>query len=66
MHIDRKTRFDELPDIMTAEDCAACLGLHVKTIREYIQVGRLRAAKCGKYYRIRRDWVRDFLTKASM
>lgn len=66
MHINRETRFDELPDIMTAEDCAAYLGLHVKTVREYVRGGKLRAAKCGKRYRIKREWVRDFLTKASM
>lgn len=65
MLITRETRFEDLPDILTAEDCASYLGLHVKTVREYVHDGRLRAAKCGKYYRIKREWVRDFLAKAS-
>lgn len=65
MKITRETRYEDLPDILTAQECAAYLGLEVRTVRVYIREGRIRAAKCGKYYRVRRDWVREFLGKVS-
>ena len=65
MNIDRETRYEDLPDVLTALDCANYLGLNVHTVRAYIREGRIRAAKCGRHYRVRRDWVRDFLAKAS-
>lgn len=63
--INRKTRFEDLPDVLTAQECADYLGLEVHTVRAYIRDGRIRAAKCGRHYRVRRDWVREFLMKAS-
>lgn len=65
MKITRETRYEDLPDILTAQECADYLGLEVHTVRVYIREGRIRAAKCGKHYRVRRDWVRDFLARAS-
>jgi excisionase family DNA binding protein len=39
-------------DLFTVEEVADRLGLHVRTIRNYIREGRLKAVKIGKQYRI--------------
>ncbi|OZC56342.1 DNA-binding protein [Rhodococcus sp. RS1C4] len=39
-------------DFYTAEQVAELLGLHVRTVRNYIQDGRLPAVRIGKQYRI--------------
>lgn len=65
MMVTRETRYEDLPDVMTAQECAGYLSLDVHTVRMYIREGRLRAAKCGRHYRVRREWVRDYLTKES-
>lgn len=42
-------------DFYTAEQVAELLGLHVRTVRNYIQDGRLPAVRIGKQYRITSD-----------
>nr|WP_296769905.1 helix-turn-helix domain-containing protein [Rhodococcus sp. (in: high G+C Gram-positive bacteria)] len=42
-------------DFYTAEQVAELLGLHVRTVRNYIQDGRLPAVRIGKQYRITPD-----------
>ena len=39
----------------SAEDVAWILGVHVKTVRNYIREGRLKAIRIGKSYRILRE-----------
>lgn len=39
----------------TVEQAAAVLGLHVKTVRNYVRDGRLPAVRVGKRYRIAKD-----------
>jgi len=65
MDIGRHTKFEELPDVLVPNECALYLGLDVRTVRAYIREGKLRAARCGRNYRIRRQWLVDFLTRAS-
>jgi len=65
MDIGRHTKFEELPDVLTPEECASYLGLNVRTVRAYVRDGKLRAARCGKNYRIRRQWLVDFMMRAS-
>lgn len=36
----------------STEDVAAMLGLHVRTVRNYVRAGRLPAVRIGKQYRI--------------
>ncbi len=50
----------EMNDVLTVRDAAAYLYLHPKTVCAYIRDGKLRAIRCGRYYRIRRDWLLDF------
>src|SRR5580704_17169213 len=40
--------------LYTADQVAELLSLHVKTIRRYVQEGRLKAKRIGKEYRITR------------
>lgn len=40
--------------LYTAEEVAELLNLHVKTVRRYVQEGRLKARRIGKEYRIAR------------
>lgn len=65
MDVSRITHFTELPDVLTTKEAASYLGLHVKTLRAYIRDGKLRAARCGRHYRIRRQWLAAFLDKES-
>ena len=44
----------------TAEQVAALLGLHVKTVRAYVRDGRLKAVRLGKSYRIAREDLEAF------
>lgn len=55
----------ELPDVLHVTDVAEYLGLHPKTVCTYIREGKLRAIRCGRYYRIRREWLRDYISSES-
>jgi excisionase family DNA binding protein len=39
-------------DVFSVEQVAAQLGLHVRTVRNYVRDGRLKAVRIGKQYRI--------------
>ncbi|MEU0537064.1 helix-turn-helix domain-containing protein [Amycolatopsis tolypomycina] len=39
-------------DVYSVEQVAAQLGLHVRTVRNYVRDGRLKAVRIGKQYRI--------------
>lgn len=41
--------------LLTPEQAAERLGLHVKTVRRHIREGRLAAVKVGKRYRVPRE-----------
>jgi excisionase family DNA binding protein len=41
-------------NLYTADEVAALLNLHVKTVRRYVRDGRLKARRIGKEYRIAR------------
>jgi len=38
--------------LMSVEQVAATLGVHVRTVRRHIREGRLRASRIGKLYRV--------------
>lgn len=61
--MDRPTdiSYGELPDIIDTQMAADYLGLARETVQVYAREGRLRAARCGKTYRIRKAWLLDFL-----
>ena len=42
-------------DLYSVEQVADRLGLHVKTVRNYVRAGRLKAVRIGKQYRIARE-----------
>ncbi|TDD00012.1 DNA-binding protein [Nonomuraea deserti] len=44
----------------TVEQVAAQLGLHVKTVRNYVRDGRLPAVRIGKQYRIAKEDLAAF------
>ncbi|MEO3885362.1 helix-turn-helix domain-containing protein [Nonomuraea sp. B5E05] len=44
----------------TVEQVAAQLGLHVKTVRNYVREGRLPAVRIGKRYRIAKEDLAAF------
>lgn len=53
-------------DVMDVREVADFLGLHPKTVCAYIREGKIRAVRCGRYYRIRRAWVDEFLDTREM
>lgn len=44
-----------LPDVLHVVDVAKFLGLHEKTVYLYVREGKIRAIRCGRSYRIRRE-----------
>jgi excisionase family DNA binding protein len=46
--------------LYSVEQVANLLGLHVKTVRNYVRDGRLKAVRIGKQYRIARDDLEVF------
>ena len=46
--------------LYTVEEVAELLNLHVKTVRRYVQDGRLKAKRIGKQYRIARADLDEF------
>jgi excisionase family DNA binding protein len=42
-------------ELYSVEQVAAQLGLHVRTVRNYVRDGRLKAVRIGKQYRIARE-----------
>jgi excisionase family DNA binding protein len=42
-------------DLYSVEQVAARLSLHVRTVRNYVRSGRLKAVRIGKQYRIARE-----------
>lgn len=47
-------------DLLSVEQVAALLGLHVRTIRNHVREGRLKAVRIGKQYRIAREDLAAF------
>lgn len=47
-------------ELYSVEQVADRLGLHVRTIRNYVRDGRLKAVRIGKQYRIARDDLEAF------
>ena len=58
--------FESLPDVLNCQLAAEYLGLHVKTLRNYVKEDKIRAVRVGKYYRIRKEWLIDFLEHSSL
>jgi excisionase family DNA binding protein len=42
-------------ELYSVEQVAGLLGLHVRTVRNYVREGRLKAVRIGKQYRIARE-----------
>src|SRR3954463_16699099 len=42
-------------DLYSVEQVASQLGLHVRTVRNYVRDGRLKGIRIGKQYRIARE-----------
>ncbi|ACY15535.1 helix-turn-helix domain-containing protein [Haliangium ochraceum] len=47
-------------EMLSIQDVAEILGLHVKTVRGYVRDGRLAATRIGKQYRITRAQLAAF------
>jgi excisionase family DNA binding protein len=50
----------ESPELLSVFDIAKRLKLHVKTVRNYVREGRLKAVRIGKQYRISRSDLETF------
>ncbi|MEX2132355.1 MAG: helix-turn-helix domain-containing protein, partial [Pseudohongiellaceae bacterium] len=50
-------------DLYTVQEVADLLGLHVKTVRNYVRDGRLPGTRIGKQYRIGRADLEAFTGK---
>lgn len=50
-------------DWLTAEEIAEDIRVHVSTVREWIRKKKLKAAKFGRDYRIKRKDYEEFIEK---
>src|SRR5215471_3527840 len=48
-------------NLLSIEDVADRLGLHVRTVRTYVREGRLKAVRIGKQYRITHEDLEAFV-----
>ncbi len=48
-------------DLYSVEQVAGLLNLHVRTVRNYVREGRLKAVRIGKQYRIAREHL-EYMT----
>ena len=51
-------------EFYTIQEIADILGLHVKTVRNYVRQGRIASTKLGKRYRVSRQDLEAFIGKA--
>lgn len=58
-------KYENMPDVITPFDAADYLGINVKTVYDCIHDGRIQAAKCGNRYRLRKEWLVDFLESST-
>lgn len=65
MKITRHTSFENLPDILLANEVAAYLDLSAETVRDYMRRGLIRASKQGRHYRVRKEWLMDYLDESA-
>ena len=54
---------DANDDIFTPSTAADYLHINVRTVRNFIRDGRLRAARVGRAYRIRRAWLDELVER---
>jgi excisionase family DNA binding protein len=52
-------------ELYSVDQVAARLGLHVRTVRNYVRDGRLKAVRIGKQYRIAREHLEAFTGQAA-
>jgi excisionase family DNA binding protein len=50
-------------EMLTVEDVAKMLKVHVKTVRHWINTGELKAMDIGRGYRISRSDLQEFIDK---
>ena len=50
-------------DLLTTEDAARVLHLHVGTVQRLARDGVIRAAKIGRQYRMRRSWLEEYIER---
>ena len=56
---------DMTEELFSVEQVAERLGLHVRTVRNYIRDGRLKAVRIGKQYRIAREHLEALTGRAA-
>lgn len=49
------------PTIYTTEQVAELLQIHPLTVLKYIKLGKLKAVKLGRVYRITENFLQEFL-----
>ncbi|MGV7903845.1 helix-turn-helix domain-containing protein, partial [Mycobacterium kansasii] len=51
--------------ILTAPEAAEAMRVHLQTVQALIRRGELRAARVGRVFRIKREWLDQYLDRAS-
>lgn len=55
------TSWDDLPAILTAEECAEFLRVHLNTVKRLLYDGELPGAKVGRQWRIDKRELRTYI-----
>lgn len=57
---------DTMSDLLYVDDAAAELRRHPEAVRRLIRSGRLRAARIGRAYVIRREWLDQLVDESTI
>jgi excisionase family DNA binding protein len=52
------------PDVLTVDEAAEMLGVHVRTVYAELRAGRLPGRKVGRSWRLHRDGITAWLSRA--
>jgi excisionase family DNA binding protein len=54
-----------MEELLTVEDVARILRLHIYTVRELLKTGELEGFKIGRQWKIKQEALRQFIDKQS-
>jgi excisionase family DNA binding protein len=53
--------WDELPAILTAQECADFLRVHLNTVKKHLAEGTLPGKKVGRQWRVNKKDLQEFM-----
>lgn len=58
--------WEDLPAILTAEECAGFLRIHLNTVKRLLSEGELPGKKIGRQWRVDKDDLKRYMGKSNI